>query len=242
MRRAIAVAALGVVLAGGASAQSRDPLLEMLRMQLEMEQRVLALDLANYTRIQEQLRDATDRMIRLGDDLLRAEEDGEDSGSLTARSIDLRRAESEVTELVAMAQQVRTTIASRRTFSDQVGAEIRRLEEALQTSGDEISGRWQAVVEPGGQRGTLDLKLDGTLVSGSYQLSGGFKGSLRGTFINGTLRLERIDAQLGFVAILTGRLSWRDGEKRLEGGWESTNLSSGMPASGSWVARREAGR
>jgi hypothetical protein len=97
-------------------------------------------------------------------------------------------------------------------------------------------------VEPGGQRGTLDLKLDGTLVGGSYQLSGGFKGSLRGTFINGTLRVERIDTQLGFVAVFTGRLSWRDGEKRLEGAWESTNLSSGMPASGSWVARRESGR
>lgn len=242
MRRATVLVALGVVLAAEASAQSRDPLLEMLRMQLEMEQRVLALDLANYARLQEQLRDAADRMVRLGDDLLRAEEEGEDAGSLAARSTDLRRAESDVTELMAMAQQVRTTIASRRTYTDQVGAEVRRLEEALQTSGDEISGRWQVAVEPGGQRGTLDLKLDGTLVGGSYQLSGGFKGSLRGTFINGTLRVERIDTQLGFVAVFTGRLSWRDGEKRLEGAWESTNLSSGMPASGSWVARRESGR
>ncbi|MEW6336199.1 MAG: hypothetical protein AB1625_02245 [Acidobacteriota bacterium] len=233
---------IGVLLAGAVSAQSRDPLLEVLRMQLEMEQRVLALDLANYTRVQDQLRDAADRMVRLGDDLLRAEEDGEDAGSLAARSSDLRRAESDVAELMAMAQQIRTTIASRRTYTDQVGAEIRRLEEALQTSGDEISGRWQVAVDPGGQRGTFDLKLDGTLVSGSYQLSGGFRGSLRGTFINGTMRVERIDAQLGFVAIFTGRLAWRDGEKRLEGSWESTNLSSGMPASGSWVARREAGR
>jgi len=72
-----------------------------------------------------------------------------------------------------------------------------------------------------------------------YQLSGGWKGSLRGTFIDGDVRLERIDSQQGFVAVYTGRLVTRDTEKRLEGTWDATNLAAGLPTSGTWVARRE---
>jgi len=94
-------------------------------------------------------------------------------------------------------------------------------------------------VEPGALRGTFDLRLDGSVVTGVYQLSGGWRGSLRGTLIDGTVRLERIDSQQGFNAVYSGRLVTRGNEKRLEGTWDATNLAAGMPASGTWVGRRE---
>jgi hypothetical protein len=76
-------------------------------------------------------------------------------------------------------------------------------------------------------------------VTGLYQLSGGWKGSMRGTLIGDRVHLERIDAQQGFVAVYNGRLVTRGGEKRIEGVWEATGLATGQPAAGSWVARRE---
>ena len=97
-----------------------------------------------------------------------------------------------------------------------------------------LAGGWRLPV--------YGLLLDGTLVSGVYQLSGGWKGSLRGTLVGGNVRLERIDAQLGFAAVYTARIVSRGGEKRLEGTWDATNLTAGMPVSGTWVGRREATR
>lgn len=242
MRRAAVIACVMLLGGGAVVAQQRDPVLEMFRAQLEVEKRLLAADLANLERIQQQLGSATDRLLRLGDDLLRAEREGEDVGAFAARSADVRRAEAEVTDLVGQAQQLRTTITARRGYLDQVQGEIKRLEGAPQESGDEITGRWQVTIEPGAIRGTFDLQLDGTLVAGVFQLGGGWKGSLRGTMIGTTLRLERIDSQLGFVAVYTGRLVARGSEKRLEGTWEATNLAAGLPSAGTWVGRKDSGR
>jgi hypothetical protein len=102
-----------------------------------------------------------------------------------------------------------------------------------------LSGRWSVVMEPGSLKGTFDLRLDGSVVTGVYQLSGGWRGSLRGTLIDGNVRLERIDSQQGFNAVYSGRLITRGNEKRLEGTWDATNLAVGMPVSGTWVGRRE---
>ncbi len=242
MRRLGGVALLCALSAAWAVAQARDPVLEVFRTQLELEKKVLSLDVAAMERNQDDLRDATDRMVRLGDDLLRAEKEDEDSGAFNARSLDLRRAESEVADLIASGQQLRASIASRRAHLELVAAEVKRLQEAAAVSGDEISGKWDVSIEPGGLKGTFDLRLDGTLVNGTYQLSGDWKGSLRGTYIDGNVRLERIDSQLGFVATYTGRVAPRDGEKRLEGTWEGTNLAAGMATSGNWVARKQTAR
>ncbi len=239
MRRAGLLAIVTLILPGWAGAQGRDPVLEVFRTQAEVEKRLLMADLATLSTVQDQLRGASDRLLRLGDDLLRAQRDGEDLGSFVARSADLRRAEAEMASLVANAQQLRSTIGARRAYLEQVQAEIKRMEEAGQAAGDELSGRWSVAIEPGGIKGTFDLRLDGTLVTGVYQLSGGWRGSLRGTFIGGEVHLERIDAQQGFVAVYTGHLVMRGNEKRLEGTWDATNLAVGMPVSGTWVGRRE---
>ena len=142
-------------------------------------------------------------------------------------------------QAMAAAQQVRATLAARRGTLEQLQAELARLEAGSKGS-DELSGRWYVAIEPGGLKGTFDLELSGTIVTGVYSLAGGWRGSLRGTLIGQNIRLERIDAQLGFVAVYTGRLVTRGEEKRLEGRWDSTNLVAGGAVSGSWTARREA--
>lgn len=237
MRRFV-IAAGAVLLAGWAQGQARDPVLQVFKAQVEVEKKLVLANLAELERVQEQLRVASDRLLRLGDDLLRAEREGEDAASFASRVADLRRAEAEVTQAMATAQQVRATLAARRGTVEQLQAEIARLEAGTKSS-DELSGRWHVVIEPGGLKGTFDLELSGTIVTGVYALAGGWKGSLRGTFIGQNVRLERIDAQLGFVAVYSGRLVTRGEEKRLEGRWDATNLVAGGAVSGSWTARRE---
>jgi hypothetical protein len=242
MRRTIFSGLLAILLVVPLAGQTSDPVADMLRLQVDIERRLLVADLAGLERVVGQLRGASDRMVRLGDDLLRAEKEGEDATSFAARSTDLRRAESEVGELTAAAQQIRATVAARRGFLEQVQAELKQIEDSANPGKDELSGRWIVAIEPGGLKGAFDLRLDGTLVSGVYQLSGGWKGSLRGTFVGGGVRLERIDAQLGFAAVYNAHLVTRGAEKRLEGTWDATNLAAGMPVSGTWVGRREASR
>jgi len=237
--KALALAAT-LVLAPPLFAQTPDPvLLDVFRTQLELEKRLIGAELAQLERGQEDLRQACDRMLRLADDLLRAQRDGEDSATLSARSADLRQAEAEVAALIAGAQQLRATVVARRSVIEQLAAEVKRLEEALAATSDELSGRWNVAIEPGGLKGTFDLRLFGTLVSGVYELSGGWRGSLRGTLVGNVVRLERIDSQLGFVAVYTGRLEARGGERRIEGTWQGTNLAAGLPSAGTWVAQRE---
>jgi hypothetical protein len=238
--KALALAAT-LVLAPPLFAQTPDPvLLDVFRTQLELEKRLIGAELAQLERGQEDLRQACDRMLRLADDLLRAQRDGEDSATLSSRSADLRRAEAEVAALIAGAQQLRATVVARRSVIEQLAAEVKRLEEALAATSDELSGRWNVAIEPGGLKGTFDLRLFGTLVSGVYELSGGgWRGSLRGTLVGNVVRLERIDSQLGFVAVYTGRLEARGAERRIEGTWQGTNLAAGLPSAGIWVAQRE---
>jgi hypothetical protein len=242
MKRVILAGLAILALARPAAAAAGEPVADMLRLQADIERRLLAADYASLERVASQTRAAADRMVRLADDLVRAEKEGETTESLAARSNDLRRAEAEVEELIAAARQIRATVAARRGLLQQVEAELKQLEDAAPAGRDDLSGKWNVAIEPGGLRGTFDLLLDGTLVSGVYQLSGGWKGSLRGTLVGGNVRLERIDAQLGFAAVYTARIVTRGGEKRLEGTWDATNLTAGMPVSGTWVGRREATR
>lgn len=230
----VAVCALALVPARIAA----DPVLEVFRTQLEMERRLMSLDLAALERVQEELRVAADRVLRLSEDLIRAQRDGEDASALTARSADVRRAEADLQDRLAASHEFRAKLTARRNLIEQLQTEVKRLEGDRVGGPDELSGRWEVVIEPGGQRGTFEMRLDGTVVTGVYQLAGGWRGSLRGTLIGGNARLERIDSQLGLAAIYVGRLVSRDGERRLEGTWEATNLAAGLPTSGTWVGRR----
>ncbi|MEO8347660.1 MAG: hypothetical protein ABI610_02020, partial [Acidobacteriota bacterium] len=144
--------------------------------------------------------------------------------------------------VAAAEQEVRTLLDRRRLLVDRI-LERRRsialLDAELRGKGrpsavDLLTGRWSLTMEPGEQRGVFRLALDGSLVSGDYTFEGGMSGSLRGTLIGDRLRLERVDSQLGFVAIFHGRLA-RDGSA-LSGTWESTTFGVGAAGAGRWRA------
>jgi hypothetical protein len=100
-----------------------------------------------------------------------------------------------------------------------------------------LNGRWDVAVQPG-LTGTIYLVQQGTLVSGTYELSGGWTGSLRGTLVANKVRLERIDSQLGFAAIFYGELDPSADPAVIQGRWEATQLATGMPSAGGWRAVR----
>jgi hypothetical protein len=86
------------------------------------------------------------------------------------------------------------------------------------------------------QHGLFVLRQAGTLVSGTYELDGGWTGSLQGTLVNRKVFLVRIDSKLGRMMELEGFLS---GEETLvRGTWLNYELAGGEGASGHWSARK----
>lgn len=101
-----------------------------------------------------------------------------------------------------------------------------------------LTGRWDLLVQPG-LKGTTYLVQQGTLVNGTYELSGGWTGSFRGTLVGNKIRLERIDSQLGFAAIFYGEVNLTADPDAIQGRWEATQLATGLPSAGGWSATRK---
>jgi len=158
---------------------------------------------------------------------------GEDLDALRARDEHLQELESLLLMRIFDVQRVRREVLANRAIveaadglaasaSDQVGI---------------LTGSWTLTVQPG-LKGTAYLVQQGTLVSGTYELSGGWTGSLRGTLVANKIRLERIDSQLGFAAIYYGELNVNVDPPVIQGRWEATQLATGMPSAGGWQAIR----
>lgn len=115
--------------------------------------------------------------------------------------------------------------------------EIAKRHDRLRVPSDPVTGRWDVTINPDNRRGTLRLALDGTLVSGDYVLDGGFRGSVRGTFVGDRLALERIDSERGFDAKFYGRVT-SGAARRIGGTWEATVIAPATgPTAGTWSAQ-----
>lgn len=227
-----------VCLAAAVPAFAAQPVTQGLREQLRIQSELLRLDLEELEEQRAKLQEAWVRVERSAADLTAAQQQGESLESLKLRDEDLRQAESELMMHLANLQRIRRDVLVKQALLDATADEIDRLEQQVGPEDDPLSGTWRVVMEPGGQEGLMFLQLDGTLVQGTYRLSGDWSGSLRGTLVSGKVRLERIDSQVGYAATLYGKLASRGGEARLEGTWEATQLSAGLPSSGSWIAER----
>lgn len=209
-----------------------------LRQQMRIQQEVLRNDLLDLQDERARMQEAWVRVERGIADMVAAQEQGESLDSLKLRDEDLRIAEAELMMQLFAVQRLRRKVLEGRDLIAVTESEIRRLESEVGPGADPLSGTWQVVMEPGGQEGLMFLQLDGTLVQGTYRLSGDWSGSLRGSLVSGKVRLERVDSQLGFVATLYGNLVGSGDSARLEGSWEATQLAVGMPSGGSWLAER----
>jgi hypothetical protein len=169
---------------------------------------------------------------------MQAQVQGESLESLQLRDEDLRMAESQLMMFLFSMQRARQSMLNRQAMIAATEEEIRILQQQVGSSVDPISGTWRLVMEPGGHEGLMQLSLQGTLIQGTYRLAGDWTGSFRGTLVSRKVRLERVDSQLGFAAILHGRLQIRGEDARLQGSWEATQVASGLPSAGTWVAER----
>jgi hypothetical protein len=211
-----------------------------IEIDLRLERKLLALDLAAYREartVEQRTRDQVGQVT------------GRLDQSLTGDSLALGTLESVHLELSSAR-------AASQIAADRVEWQIQRIEDRLRRIGflegemsgraaeprDLLTGRWRVIILPQNQTGTFDLTLNGTLVSGSYTLTGGNltgsnTGSFRGTYADNRLRLERVDARRGFDSVFHASVDPATG--RLSGTWTANDLASGQPARGDWSATRE---
>jgi len=208
-----------------------------LREQAKIRETVLAGQVRGMVEIREELRELWTRLEQQSGGLLQAQREGETVDSLRLRDEDLRKIEAQMGAALSRSQQLRRSMLENREMLAAIGVEIGRLTAEVGAAKAPLNGTWRLVVEPG-HDGLAFLQQQGTLVNGTYALSGGFTGSFRGTFVAGKVRLERIDSQIGFAAIFYGRLVGRGEDLKLQGNWEATQLASGLPSQGSWTASR----
>jgi hypothetical protein len=101
-----------------------------------------------------------------------------------------------------------------------------------------LTGRWDLVLMPVEQRGTCKLEQNGAVVNGTYELAGGWTGSLQGTLVDRKLYLVRIDTKLGKMMEFEGFLS--QDETRIRGTWLNYELAGAEGSTGQWTAERRA--
>lgn len=227
-----------VVLAMSGTAHATSPVVLALQQAQSIEQNIVTGEMAQVERVRARLNEAWNRAERGSADFLDAMADGETQESLILREEDLRQAESELLMGLLEIQRLRHSLLKSAARITETEAELRRLGRRQGAERDPLTGSWAMTWEPGGLEGRLDLILDGTLVQGNYVMDGGWSGSMRGSLVNRRIRLERIDSQLGFAAIYYADLVLDGPTPRLVGKWEATQLATGLPSAGGWVAVR----
>ncbi len=214
------------------------PVVLVLQHDLAVQRGIQDEELAHLQRVKAKAAESWTRVRRGAADFVHAQIEGETIESLRRRDEDLRLVEGQLLMDMLEMQQLRQSTIVRENLMAVTQAELRRLTGGSGLGRDLISGAWQLVMEPGGHNGLMTLTLDGTLIQGTYELDGGWTGSMRGTLVGGRVRMERIDSQMGFVAIFYGAVRGEGDDVRLEGKWEATQLAAGTPSAGGWVAQR----
>lgn len=205
-----------------------------VQTELQLERKLLALDLVGYreTRTREQA-----ARTRLDEATQHLDE------ALAGASLALGTLET-------LFDDVSTARANAQIAAQRVDGQVQRLQERMRRisflegevggagrplRNDTVAGRWRVQILPQNVAGTFDLRLDGTVVSGTYEI-GPSKGSLRGTLVDRNLRLERIDARGGFDSVFLG--TFDPVTQTITGSWTANELASGQPTRGDWNAAR----
>jgi hypothetical protein len=203
--------------------------------ELQIERKLLALDLVSYR--EARVREQTAR-ARLDEATQHLDE------ALAGDSLALGTLET-------LSDDVATARANAQLAAQRVDGQVQRLQDRMrrlsflegepggsgQPSRDSVAGRWNVQIKPQNTSGTFELRVDGTVVAGTYEV-GTAKGSLRGTIVDHSLRLERIDARGGFDSVFLG--TFDPAAQTISGSWTANELASGQPTRGDWTATRAA--
>ncbi len=131
---------------------------------------------------------------------------------------------------------LRQQIYNRMARLVELDAEIRRERGRLLVPPSQLDGFWNLEFQPTGEIGLLELRVEGTLVTGTYRLSGARTGSVRGTLANNEVELDRIDNSNGFDSVLDG--TYNAATRQIRGEWTAVDLSGGRLGGGTWTARK----
>jgi hypothetical protein len=220
-----------------ATAASSTEVLEVLETSLALETRLLESELARYSQIR-------GREMRAVRELQRLSRGADQELSNQDRSVErLRELETQLGvareraySATSEAAELRRHLYTRMERLAELGEEIEQERKKTLAEFSHISGFWRIEILPQEDFGLLLLEVEGTLVTGTYRLSDGTRGSIRGTVADNRLDLERVDAQGGSDSILEGKFDPETGE--LYGSWHRKELAGGAPASGDWSARK----
>ena len=205
---------------------------------LEIENTMLLEDLERYDRVVRKRNLAANRateLLRSLDTAVRGDT-GASPEQIDVLLEQLSEAEGERAELMDEAIALIGKIRDRRHRSSLLVEKLNALEGLGAEAAGALSGTWDVVLLPLEQRGVAILLQTGTLVGGTYQLDGGWTGSLQGTLVNRKVFLVRIDSQLGRMMELEGFLS-SEGD-RIRGTWLNHELAGGEAATGHWSAEK----
>ncbi len=213
-----------------------DPSMESLLVALDLERRARNEDVLELERLTSAATRADAAAASARERLVDAVRGGD------VQAGDLRGEEERVVEAearAAAAREIRRAAVARLVERVRrialLQEEVARRRSASRRAADPVTGRWEATIDPGARRGTFRLVLDGTLVSGDYTLDGGFRGSLRGTYVGERITIQRIDSERGFDATFYGRVQPQ--LKRITGTWEATAIAPAIgPVAGTWSA------
>jgi hypothetical protein len=215
-----------------------DPVLDVLLLSVDMEKKRAAEDAEEFERASERLAVAEADLTAAVARLARLVRDGNPERPAlesAADAVDEARARSLVQQ--ERRRSIGESLAEHGRRAAALREEIAKRRDALRAPSDPVTGRWDVTISPGNRRGTLRLALDGTIVSGDYVLDGGFRGSVRGTFVGDRLSLDRIDAERGFDAKFYGRVT-SGAARRIGGTWEATMIAPATgPSGGTWSAQ-----
>lgn len=223
----VVVVAIGIVLPPSLAAQD-------MRGMAMVHTRLVADALTEIGRQRGQLQESWARVDAGVVAMLDAQQSGADLKSLREQDEGLRSLEAQLLIQVFELQRTRRDMLTNLAVVEAVAGATA----APAAEEGPLTGTWRLTVQPG-LTGTAYLVQQGTLISGTYELSGGWTGSLRGTLVANKVRLERIDSQLGFAAVFYGELDLEADPVVIQGRWEATQLATGLPSAGGWRAQRE---
>lgn len=209
---------------------------KLLDSEIKLEKRLLETDLSSLNYLYNSWRSKVAAISELQTSLVKAMQ------SDTANPGAIEDLLQQISVELALAQSYGSQIQllNERIWARQKRIEIMEAEKSESKAREEVedplSGEWQVQIMPQDLKGKFVLKLSGTLVSGTYELSGGWKGSLKGTLVGNRIRLERIDAEQGYVAIYYGKVDLENFV--ISGTWESTLFTTGGPITGNWSGRK----
>ena len=235
--RALLAAAITLLSWNALGAQLRgDAAVESLLVTLDLERKARLGDVDELERVTDQLARASDNAAQRRARLLEmAREPNPDRSEVSGSEDGVADAEARVRTLEARRSAVVARFLERSRRIASLTDELTRRRGAPRGESDPVTGRWTVSIDPGKVTGIYRLRLDGTLILGDYAMAGGFKGSLRGTYVGDRVTLQRIDSERGFDATFYGKLA--GSPKRITGSWEATAIAPAIgPSAGTWGA------